>query len=34
MDQITNKIAVMTITQVTQAKNSNNMESVGFIKIK
>ena len=32
MDQITNKIAAMTITQVTEAKNSNNMEKVGFIK--
>ena len=34
MDQITNKIAVMTITQVTEAKSAHNMESVGFIKIK
>ena len=32
MDQITNKIATMTITQVTEAKNSDNMEKVGFIK--
>ena len=32
MDQITNKIAAMTITQVTEAKNTNNMEKVGFIK--
>ena len=32
MDQITNKIAAMTITQVTEAKNSNKMEKVGFIK--
>ena len=32
LDQITNKIAAMTITQVTEAKNSNNMEKVGFIK--
>ena len=32
MDQITNKIAAMTITQLTEAKNSNNMEKVGFIK--
>ena len=32
MDQITNKIAALTITQVTEAKNSNNMEKVGFIK--
>ena len=32
MDQITNKIAAMTITQVREAKNSNNMEKVGFIK--
>ena len=32
MDQITNKIAAMTVTQVTDAKNSNNVEKVGFIK--
>ena len=32
MYQITNKIAAMTITQVTEAKNSYNMEKVGFIK--
>ena len=32
MDQIINKIAAMTITQVTEAKNSNNMEKAGFIK--
>ena len=32
MDQITNKIAAMTVTQVTDAKNSNNVETVGFIK--
>ena len=32
MDQITNKIAAMTITQVTEAKNSNNVEKVGFMK--
>ena len=32
MDQITNKIAVMTINPVTEAKNSNNMEKVRFIK--
>ena len=32
MNQITNKIAAMTITQVAEAKNSNNMEKVGFIK--
>ena len=32
MDQITNKIAAMTLTQVTEAKNSNNMEKIGFIK--
>ena len=31
MDQITNKIAAMTITQVTEVKNSNNMEKVGLI---
>ena len=32
MDQITNKIAAMTVTQVTGAKNSNNMEKAEFIK--
>ena len=32
MDQITNKIVAMTITQVTEAKNSNNMEKVRSIK--
>ena len=32
MDQITNKIAAMTITQLTEARNSNNIEKVGFIK--
>ena len=32
MNQITNKIAAMTITQVTEAQNSNNMEKIGFIK--
>ena len=32
MDQITNKIAAMTITQVTEVKKSNSMEKVGFIK--
>ena len=32
MDQITNKIAAMTITQVTEARNSNNVEKAGFIK--
>ena len=32
IDQITNKIVAMTITQVTEAKNSNNMEKVGFRK--
>ena len=32
MDQITNNIAAQTITQVTEAKNSKNMEKVGFIK--
>ena len=32
MDQITSKIAAMTITQMTEVKNSNNMEKVGFIK--
>ena len=32
MHQITNKIPAMTITQVTEAKNYNNMEKVGFIK--
>ena len=32
MDQITNKTAATTITQVTETKNSNNMEKVGFIK--
>ena len=30
MDQITNKIAAMTITQVTEVKNSNDMEKVGL----
>ena len=32
MDLITNKIAALTITQVTEAKNSNNVEKVNFIK--
>ena len=32
MDQITNKIAAMTITQSDRGQNSNNMEKVGFIK--
>ena len=32
MDHVTNKIAAMTITLVTEAKNSNNMEKAGFIK--
>ena len=32
MDQFTSKIAAMTITQMTEVKNSNNMEKVGFIK--
>ena len=32
MDQITNKIAAMTLTQVTEAKNSSNMEKIEFIK--
>ena len=32
MDQIANKIAAVTITQVIEAKNSNNMEKVVFIK--
>ena len=31
MDQITNKTAAMTITQVTEAKSSKNVEKVGFI---
>ena len=31
MDQIINKTAAMTITQVTEAKSSNNVEKVGFI---
>ena len=33
MDQITNKIAGMTITQETEAKNSNNVKKAGFIKV-
>ena len=32
MHQITNKIPAMTITQVTETKNYNNTEKVGFIK--
>ena len=32
MDQITNKGAAMTVTQVTEAKTSNNMEKEGLIK--
>ena len=32
MDQITNKIVAMTIIQVREAKNSNNMEKVRSIK--
>ena len=32
MDQIIIKIAATIITQVTEAKNSNNMEKVQFIK--
>ena len=32
MDLITNKIPALTIIQVTEAKNSNNVEKVNFIK--
>ena len=32
LDQITTKIVATIITQVTEAKNSNNMEKVRFIK--
>ena len=32
MELITNKIAAFTITQVTEGKNSNNVEKVVFIK--
>ena len=32
IDQITNKITAMTITQVTEAKSPNNMRKLGFIK--
>ena len=32
MDQLTNSIVAMIVTQVTEAKNSNKMEKVGFKK--